>query len=456
MKENDLLADILMQSVDMLVNAQGERAVTQGLCHAIAQFAEHSTVFLYKFGQSQSENYQKPQLVEVTQTWDHTEIELMPLATRYQWSDFPLHTEALAPEAQWLLLAPEPPHPKTRKFLTDTLNLSHVALVPLKVREHYLGCLLAGWRETKPPESFLPLAKMLATQTAAQLHWQIEKQALQEALQEAEDSAGYGYLFDTLVDNAGDAIDIVATDGIPFYINPAFVELYEFESVNEALGADAVKLTAPEDRKQFQEEAFPSALKGMWQGELKRLRQDGTEFTAALTLFAIHEKDGTLVGVATIARDESERVKLEQSLREQARLREEVISMQRQVIRELSTPLIPITKGILIMPLVGRMDTMRAKEVTRALLAGIGTYQAKVVILDITGVPEVDNEVATYLDKMIQAARLKGADTLITGISEAIAEAVVDLGIDWGNIKTLSDLQAGLIYALRLTGRRIV
>jgi rsbT co-antagonist protein RsbR len=89
------------------------------------------------------------------------------------------------------------------------------------------------------------------------------------------------------------------------------------------------------------------------------------------------------------------------------------------------------------------------------LLAGIRKYRAKVLILDITGVPVVDSGVANHLNKTIQAARLKGAHTIVTGITDAVAETIVDLGIDWGEIETLSDLQIGLIVALKSMGFRL-
>jgi rsbT co-antagonist protein RsbR len=110
---------------------------------------------------------------------------------------------------------------------------------------------------------------------------------------------------------------------------------------------------------------------------------------------------------------------------------------------------------ILVMPLVGDIDSARAKHIMRALLAGIREHRAKVIILDITGVPIIDSGVATHLDKTIQAARLKGARTIITGVSDAVAEAIVDLGIDWSEITTLSDLQTGLRAALAEMGLRI-
>jgi rsbT co-antagonist protein RsbR len=109
---------------------------------------------------------------------------------------------------------------------------------------------------------------------------------------------------------------------------------------------------------------------------------------------------------------------------------------------------------IIIMPLIGSIDTVRARDITRALLAGIREHEAKAVILDITGVPIVDSGVAAYLNKTVLAARLKGVHPIITGISEEVAETIVDLGIDWSGVETLRDLQTGLRVAMMGTKRR--
>ena len=146
---------------------------------------------------------------------------------------------------------------------------------------------------------------------------------------------------------------------------------------------------------------------------------------------------------------------LQESLQESERLQKEIIEAQKQAIRELSTPIIPIMDRIIVMPLVGSIDTLRARDITRSMLAGIGDHRAKVIILDITGVPVVDSGVANHLNKAIHAARLKGAQTIVTGISDAVAETIVDLGIDWAGIETLSNLQTGLIAALDRLGIRL-
>jgi rsbT co-antagonist protein RsbR len=141
---------------------------------------------------------------------------------------------------------------------------------------------------------------------------------------------------------------------------------------------------------------------------------------------------------------------------ERERLQHQIIEAQKRAIAELSTPIIPVMEGILVMPLVGSVDSLRAKEIMRSVLTGIGQHRAKVVILDITGVPLVDSGVAGHLNKTIQAARLKGARTIVSGISDAVAETIVDLGIDWSNIVTLSDLHTSLLAALDSVGFKLI
>ena len=141
---------------------------------------------------------------------------------------------------------------------------------------------------------------------------------------------------------------------------------------------------------------------------------------------------------------------------ERVKLQEEIIKAQQQAIQDLSTPVIPVLDtpqgGIIIMPLVGSIDSTRAREITRSLLAGISRHNAKIVILDVTGVSLMDTGIVNHLNKTIQVARLKGAQTIVTGISDAVAESIVDLGIDWSGITTLSDLQTGLVVALGTLG----
>jgi len=152
---------------------------------------------------------------------------------------------------------------------------------------------------------------------------------------------------------------------------------------------------------------------------------------------------------------EERTVELQHETAERERLQQEVIEAQKQALLELSTPIIPVMDRIIVAPLIGAIDSDRARDITRALMAGIRQHQAEVIILDITGVSIVDSGVANYLNKTVQAARLKGARTIVTGVTEVVAETIVDLGIDWSSIDTLSDLRTGLVVALDNLGIKL-
>jgi anti-anti-sigma regulatory factor len=159
---------------------------------------------------------------------------------------------------------------------------------------------------------------------------------------------------------------------------------------------------------------------------------------------------------ATLEQRVTERTtELQESMEERERLQQEIIEAQKQAIQELSTPVIPVMDRVIVMPLIGSIDTMRARDITRALLTGISRHQAKVVIMDVTGVSIMDSGIVNHLNKAIQAARLKGARTIVTGISDEVAETIVDLGIDWSTIETLRDLQTGLVTVLKSIGVKL-
>ena len=132
--------------------------------------------------------------------------------------------------------------------------------------------------------------------------------------------------------------------------------------------------------------------------------------------------------------------------------REKVVRQQQQVIIELSTPVIQVWQGILTLPIVGAIDSPRAAKITEDLLERIVAAQARVVIMDITGVPLVDTGVANRLLKTVRAASLLGAHCLLVGIRPEIAQTVVHLGVDLSGIETCADLQSGLERAFEMVG----
>ncbi len=132
--------------------------------------------------------------------------------------------------------------------------------------------------------------------------------------------------------------------------------------------------------------------------------------------------------------------------------RSAVISSQRESLEQLSTPILPMYEGVLVVPLIGTINLGRAQSILEAVLDGIGTLQADIVILDITGVPIVDTQVARYILQTTQAAQLLGAQVILTGIGPTIAQTMVQLGLDFQSLITRANLQAGLETALTARG----
>jgi rsbT co-antagonist protein RsbR len=136
--------------------------------------------------------------------------------------------------------------------------------------------------------------------------------------------------------------------------------------------------------------------------------------------------------------------------------RERTISKQRAAIAELSTPVLRLRPGLLLLPVVGVIDSNRSRHLTEALLAAIRDNRARVVVMDITGVAEVDSEVANRLVQAAEAARLMGATPILTGLSPGVAQTLVALGVDLKGLRTIGDLQGGIEAADELLGIRVV
>jgi rsbT co-antagonist protein RsbR len=136
--------------------------------------------------------------------------------------------------------------------------------------------------------------------------------------------------------------------------------------------------------------------------------------------------------------------------------RERIIRQQQEAIRELSTPVLQVRERLLILPIIGLIDPQRAHQLTEQLLQAIRSNRAKVVVMDITGVPSIDSNVANYLVQTVDAARLMGANVILTGLSPEIAQALVVLGADLSKMDTVGDLQGGIEKAERMLGYKVV
>ncbi|MBN1285495.1 MAG: PAS domain S-box protein [Anaerolineae bacterium] len=261
------------------------------------------------------------------------------------------------------------------------------------------------------------------------------------------------YHLKSLIDNTNDFIGTSDLEGNILYTNPMGLAMLGLPKDADPTAAHISDYHPPEWAQKIGAEFVPVVMeKGLWTGELELQHADGSTIPASGVIVLTRDETGQPIGLGAIYRD----IRSQKSVEvERLHLQQAIIEAQERAIRELSSPIIPVMEGVIVMPLIGSIDSGRAREITRALLAGVSEHRAKVVILDITGVAVVDSGVADHLNKTIMAARLKGARTIITGISDAVAETIVDLGIDWSHVDTLRDLQTGLVTALKQLGIKL-
>ena len=178
---------------------------------------------------------------------------------------------------------------------------------------------------------------------------------------------------------------------------------------------------------------------GKFETEGWRRRKDGSRLWASVVITAMRDADGTLLGYVKVARDQTER-----------RAADELIRRQRDEILELSTPVIQVWDRVLALPIIGTLDSNRASRLTESLLGQIAELSAEIVILDISGVPTIDTQVAQHLLKTVQAARLMGATSILSGVRPETAQAMVHLGIQLGTLRSRSTLRDALQLALQM------
>jgi rsbT co-antagonist protein RsbR len=159
----------------------------------------------------------------------------------------------------------------------------------------------------------------------------------------------------------------------------------------------------------------------------------------------VHNEKGELESAISVTLDVSESKRIEKELLAQI----ELIEGQKQVIRSLATPIIQVWDGVLTMPLVGVVDSMRAADVMNSLLMEVVRTRARYALIDVTGVEVMDTATAGHILRLIQAIRLLGAEGVVTGVRPVIAQTMVGIGVDMANIVTLRSLREGLQYCIR-------
>jgi rsbT co-antagonist protein RsbR len=230
--------------------------------------------------------------------------------------------------------------------------------------------------------------------------------------------------------------------------NPAAAHIFGYPA-SEVIGQLVDQLiSTPEQGQPDQDRAADAVCRVMLivggYREMVGRRKDGTTVPIEVGISALRLGDRQLyIG---IVRDLTE---YKRAAAEHHRLQEEIIRVQAAMLVELATPLIPISDHVLVLPLVGTVDTQRTQLLLETLLHGIAERRAEVVILDITGVSIVDTQVANGLIRAAQAVKLLGAQVVLTGIRPEVAQTLVGLGTDLRSIVTFSTLQRGIAFAMR-------
>lgn len=273
-----------------------------------------------------------------------------------------------------------------------------------------------------------------------------ENERLRQRVSELEEAhaSSEWHLFKALTENSPDGMVISDLNNRVTYINPAFLHLTGYGQAD--LGRHVYDFYA-EDPNDLRRATQQIMTQRCWQGEFTYRRKDGSTFTGYLSAYLVCDHHNHPIAIVRIIRDLTEQQHAEQ---ERAALQQQVIDAQRAALRELSTPLIPLTRRIVLMPLIGAIDSTRAHMVVEVLLEGVAAQRASLAILDITGVAVVDTQVAQVLLQAAQAVRLLGAQVMLTGIQPVIAETLVNLGIDLSGLKTYGSLQTGIAQALRM------
>jgi len=188
-----------------------------------------------------------------------------------------------------------------------------------------------------------------------------------------------------------------------------------------------------------------AARDGRFEEEGWRVRKDGSRFWASVVITALRDGKGNLKGFGKVTRDLSDRKAAEERLRQQSR----------EVMEMATVPVVQVWEGIMLVPLIGMLDSARTQQLMERLLHRLTETGSAVAVVDITGVPTIDTQTAQHLIETIKAVRYIGAEVVLTGVRPVIAQTLVHLGVDLSTATTRASLAAGLRVAFGLLNLRV-
>jgi rsbT co-antagonist protein RsbR len=253
-------------------------------------------------------------------------------------------------------------------------------------------------------------------------------------------------LLQQLFDGSPLGVLVTSAAGVFLEVNTRAEKLLGY-SHEQLIGKRFVDITHPEDV-----EVGLAALKAMLAGERRSaefekryIRGDGRVVWVSLCVTTITDAGEPFF--VTYIQDIDDRKREQFALQESERQRG-VIAAQRELLRQISAPLISIADGVVAMPLVGPIDDERVRQLLEVLLAGVVARRASVVIVDVTGVTQVDAAALAELLRAARAVALLGAETVLSGVNPAMAETMVALGVDLGGLRTIGQFQDAIGHAL--------
>jgi anti-anti-sigma factor len=383
-----------------------------------------------------------PALHEVASVFDRAESvpELAP-GTRFAPAALLSKT---TPDAVYLLMQiADAELPERLREQLAPAEIHALVVFPMRDGDAVHGLLILGYRQqhqfTDEDQRFLALlARMLRNRVANLL--------LIDRLREQVERAG---VFQSLVENANDMIILSDLAGTITYANHATARMLEVAHPNELIGQPFARFVSGDDRAKIRDQIAPMlSNKQAWKGTYTLVTAKDSPIPVESSTIPLLNDTGAVLSAGGIIRDERERLALIESLRQSNAEQQHTLELLRQV----STPLMPVIEGILVMPIVGEIDARRASQIMETLMQGVVRAGADTVILDITGVPLVDTNVANALVLAARSVRLLGAQAILVGITPEVAQTLVGLGADLGELLTRGDLQSGITYALKRHG----
>jgi rsbT co-antagonist protein RsbR len=251
-----------------------------------------------------------------------------------------------------------------------------------------------------------------------------------------------------LVDNIADyAIVLLDLNGRVLNWNPAAERLKGY-APEEIIGQPFSRFYTEEDvrRGKPQSELETAAKEGRFEDEGWRVRKNGSRFWANVVITALRDEAGTLRGYGKLTRDLTERKEAEDKIKRQAQ----------EILEMASVPVVQVWEGIVLVPLIGTLDSARTQQLMERLLQHVADSGSPVAVIDITGVPTIDTQTAQHLIETVSAVRLLGAAVVLTGVRPTIAQTLVHLGVDLSHVATRSSLAAGLRTAMDLLNLSVV